>query len=205
MITVSGLPDGLLFNALCPWDMLDGLKSWFARLDEQKRSTSAILSKSSSISGDVWIGDGARILDYSVIDGPVFIGKNTIIGPHAYIRSFAVIGDGVHIGHCTEVKNSVVGTRTKAAHFAYIGDSVVGANVNLGGGVRLANLRFDRGEIKVGLPDGKLVNSGRKKLGAIIGDNVQLGVNVITMPGTIIESGAVVMPGEIVKGNKYGY
>ncbi|MBI5356126.1 hypothetical protein HZB78_00740 [Candidatus Collierbacteria bacterium] len=183
---ITGLPLNLKFNSVKPWSLLNDLKKIFSKLGKPKILPSAQLDDSIKIEGDVWIKDGVKILPFTVIKGPAFFDKNCEIGPHAYIRPFSIIGEGSRIGHCSEIKASIVGQNSFASHFAYIGDSIIGSGVNLGAGVKLANLRFDKQEIKIKMPDGKIVNSGRKKLGAIICDNAQLGVNAATMPGEIV-------------------
>lgn len=184
---VTGLPLNLKFDSDKPWALLNDPQKIFLKLGKPKISLSAELDKDVKINGDVWIEDGVRILPFTVIRGPAFFDKNSVIGPHAYIRPFSVIGEGSRIGHCTEIKASIIGRNSFASHFAYIGDSIIGQNVNLGAGVKLANLRFDKKTVSVTMPDGKSVNSGRKKLGAIICDGAQLGVNTAIMPGTIIK------------------
>lgn len=183
---ITGLPLNLKFNPSKPWSLLNDLEKTFSKLGKPKISPSAQLDTSIRVDGDVWIEEGVKILPFSVIKGPVFFDKNCVIGPHAYIRPFSIIGDGARIGHCSEIKASIIGRNSFASHFAYIGDSIIGSNVNLGAGVKLANLRFDKGNVFLTKTNGKKVDSGRKKFGAIICDNAQLGVNAVTMPGTII-------------------
>lgn len=185
---ITGLPLNLKFTPAKPWSLLNDLEKIFLKLEKAKISPLAELDKNIKIDGEVWIEDGVRILPFTVIKGPAFFDKNSVIGPHAYVRPFSIIGEGARIGHCTEIKASIVGRNSFASHFAYIGDSIIGQNVNLGAGVKLANLRFDKKSISITMPDGKSINSGRKKLGAIICDGAQLGVNAAVMPGTIIKS-----------------
>ncbi len=187
MNKLTGLPLNLKFNSVKPWSLLDDLEKIFSKLKKPKISPSAQLDININIDGDVWIEDGVRILPFTVIKGPAFLDKNCVIGPHAYIRPFSIIGEGVRIGHCSEIKSSIIGRNSAAAHYAYIGDSIIGSGVNLGAGVKLANLRFDKKTVSVKMPDGKKINSGRRKLGAIICDKAQLGVNAVTMPGTIVK------------------
>ncbi len=183
---LTGLPLNLKFISTKPWLLLNDLEKIFSKLGKPKISPLAELDKNIKIDGDIWVEDGVRILPFTVIKGPAFFGKNSVIGPHAYVRPFSVIGEGSRIGHCTEIKASIVGRNSFASHFAYIGDSIIGSNVNFGAGVKIANLRFDKGNVFITLPNGKRLNSGRKKLGAIICDNVQLGVNATVMPGTVV-------------------
>jgi len=197
---VTGLPLNLKFIPVKPWSLLDDLEKIFSKLGKPKISPLAELDKNIKIKGDIWIKNGVKILPFTVIEGPAFIGKNSVVGPHAYIRPFSIIGEGVRIGHCTEIKASIIGRNSAAPHFAYIGDSIIGSRVNLGAGVKLANLRFDKKTVQVKMPNGKKIDSGRRKLGAIICDNTQLGVNAVTMPGTIIRTNGIIFLGNIVKG-----
>lgn len=183
---VTGLPLNLKFISAKPWLLLNHLPKIFSKLGKPKISPSAELDQDVKINGDVWIEDGVRILPFCVIQGPAFFGKNSLIGTHAYVRPFSVIGEGSRIGHCTEIKASIIGRNSFASHFAYMEDSIIGQKVNLGAGVKLANLRFDKKTVSVIMPDGKAVNSGRQKLGAIICDGAQLGVNASVMPGTVV-------------------
>lgn len=146
---LTGLPLNLKFISTKPWLLLNDLEKIFSKLGKPRISPLAELDKNIKIDGDVWIEDRVRILPFTVIRGPAFFERN----------------------------------------------SVIGSNVNFGAGVKISNLRFDKGNVFITLPNGKRLNSGRKKLGAIICDNVQLGVNTVTMPGTIIESGSTVMLG----------
>jgi len=183
---ITGLPLNLKFNPAKPWLLLNDLEKIFSKLGKPNISPSAELDTSVKIDGDVWIEAGVKILPFTVIKGPAFFGKNCVIGPHAYIRPFSIIGEGARIGHCSEIKSSIIGLNSFASHFAYIGDSVIGSGVNLGAGVKLANLRFDKGNVFITKPNRKKIDSGRKKLGAIICDSAQLGVNAVTMPGTVV-------------------
>lgn len=183
---LTGLPLNLKFISVRPWSLLDDFEKIFSKLGKPMVSPLAVLDKNIKIDGDVWIEDGVKILPFTVIRGPAFFGRNSVIGPHSYIRPFSIVGEGARIGHCTEIKASIIGRNSFASHFAYIGDSIIGQNVNLGAGVKLANLRFDKKSINITMPSGKRINSGRKKLGAIICDNAQLGVNIAIMPGTVV-------------------
>ncbi len=116
---------------------------------------------------------GAKII------GPVVFGRNCIVGHGALVVGPAVFGDNSVIGHCSEVSRSIFGDDTHAPHFNYIGDSVLGSRVNLGAGVKLANVRFDK----------KNIRGGAQKLGSILGDDVQIGCNAVLDPGTVVGAG----------------
>ncbi|MEM4047564.1 MAG: nucleotidyltransferase, partial [Metallosphaera sp.] len=147
--------------------------------------------------GEVVIEEGSIVRHGSVIEGPVYIGKNSSIGPNAYIRPYTVIGSNSKIGSFVEVKESVIMENTKIPHLSYVGDSVIAEDVNFGAGTLIANLRFDERDIYVNIKE-KRLNSGRKKLGAIIGAHVRTGINVSILPGVKIGSYARIYPGAVV-------
>jgi len=149
------------------------------------------------IKGNIVIEEEAEIKPFTVIEGPAYIGKGAVIGPHAYIRPWSVICQNAKIGFSVEVKESVVMENVHASHLSYIGDSVVCEGVNLGAGTVLANLRFDEKPVKMLVKD-ILENTGRIKLGSIIGAHVRTGVNVSIMPGVKIGSYSWILPGSVV-------
>ncbi|MFA7073514.1 MAG: DapH/DapD/GlmU-related protein, partial [Methanoculleus sp.] len=154
-----------------------------------------IIESGCTIPDTVSIGKGTVIRAGTYIEGHCVIGENCIIGPHAYIRGSTAIGDGCHIGHATEIKNSIVMPSTNIPHFNYVGDSVVGSGCNFGAGTKVANLRHDNEAVKV---CGK--NTGRRKFGAIIGDNVLFGINCSVNVGSLIGSNTRVAPHSLVEG-----
>jgi bifunctional UDP-N-acetylglucosamine pyrophosphorylase/glucosamine-1-phosphate N-acetyltransferase len=114
------------------------------------------------------------------------------------VRAHSVIGDGAVIGNFVEIKNSIIMEGTKIPHLSYIGDSVIGRNCNLGAGTNVANLRFDDGNVKV-MVNGKKTDSGRRKLGCFMGDDVKTGINVSILPGAVIKPGSHLEPGKAFK------
>lgn len=143
------------------------------------------------------IFDSARILEFSVIEEPCYIGNGVTVGPLAYIRPYSIIGDNCYVGAFSQVKASIVLDKTNIPHLNYVGNSIIGKNCNIGAGTKTANLRFDEKNVKISY-NGKRIDSGRKKLGAIIGDNVKIGINVSLMPGVKIGSGCYIGAGVIV-------
>ena len=131
------------------------------------------------------IGEGSIVEPGAYIQGPCIIGKNCVIRHGAYIRGNVLTGDGCVIGHDSEIKHSIFLNRAHAAHFAYVGDSILGNEVNLGAGTKCANLRLDQGLITVRVKEEK-IPTHQRKLGAIVGDRSQIGCNVVTNPGTFI-------------------
>ncbi len=134
---------------------------------------------------EIHIGEGTIIEPGVMIQGPCVIGKNCEIRHGAYIRENVILGDGCHIGHSAELKHSIVLNGAAITHFVYVGDSIIGNFVNLGAGVKCANLRLDRKDVSVTI-DGKKWNTGLKKFGAVVGDLVQIGCNSVLNPGTLV-------------------
>ncbi len=148
------------------------------------------------------IGPGTVVEPGAFIRGPVIIGKNTEIRQGAYIRGDCLVGDGCVVGHTTELKGSILLDGAKAAHFAYVGDSILGKQVNLGAGTKLANLKMIPGSVRV-RADGKSYDTGRRKLGAIVGDHTETGCNSVLSPGTFIGRNSLVYPCVTVPGGYY--
>ena len=167
---------------------------------KESKSIKGNIEKNCVIIGNVRIEKGALIKSGTRIEGPVYIGEDTILGPNAFIREKTIIGRDCRIGAGVEVKASVIGDKTNLPHLTYIGDSVIGDRVNIGGGTILANFRFDKKNIKVNVK-GERVDTGFNKLGAIIGDGVSVGINCSIMPGTVIGNDSIIGPGSIVKGD----
>ena len=178
-----------------PWNMLEANRRALETIDMKIEGT---IEDGVKLHGQIWVKKGARIRSGAYIEGPVVIGENSDIGPNCYIRSGTCLGSNVRVGNACEVKNSIIGDGSHAAHLSYVGDSVIGKNCNLGAGTITANLRFDKSPIEVTIKGNRL-SSGRKKLGAIMGDNVQTGINVNLHPGVIIGSDSWIAPGVTVQ------
>lgn len=155
--------------------------------------------ENTTVKGKLIMEKGARIFD-SYVEGTVYIGKNTEVGPHAYLRGTTSIGDDCSISDSTTIKNSMLANHVNAKHLTYIGDSVVGEHTNFGAGSQIANFRFDAKEIGVDISSGK-VGTARTKLGAIIGDNTKFGVLSCVMPGVLIGDGCWIGSGVVVTKN----
>jgi len=181
-----------------PWNLLE-LNEYILKTHLQQ-SIKGIVEEGAVILPPVEIGEGTIVRSGAYIIGPVKIGKNSKIGPNCFIRPYTSIGDKCHIGNAVEIKNSIIMDHSNAPHLNYVGDSIIGENTNLGAGTITANLRHDNKTIKVEVK-GKLEDSGRRKLGAIIGHNVKTGINVTIYPGRKIGSNAFIGPGVIVDKN----
>lgn len=200
--------DGTLFV----WEVLTQIAPFLSQIPlgiiEGKVDPRAYLVNPETIS----IGKGSVVEAGAYIKGPCLIGKNCEVRHGAYIRGNLVTGDHCVIGHTTEIKNALFLNGAKAGHFAYIGDTILGNRVNLGAGVKCANLRLDEKNVQVVLQE-KKIDSGLRKFGAILGDDVHIGCNAVLNPGTIMgkKSGAypclsirgVILEGQIIKSIEY--
>ena len=175
-----------------PWDLLAGNEALMSRVVPQNLGS---VEENAVIRGVVSIGRGTVIRANSYIVGPVVIGENCEIGPSCYIRPSTSIGDNCHIGSAVEVKNSVIMRDSKIPHHNYVGDSVIGEGCNLGAGTKIANLRLDKKEIK-----SMGIDTGRLKLGAILGDGVQTGINACIDVGSLIGNDTYIGAGALASG-----
>ena len=138
-------------------------------------------------------GRGVLVESGAFITGPTVIGDFSEVRQGAYLRGHCLVGKRCVVGHVTEVKHTIFLDDAKAGHFAYLGDSILGNQVNLGAGTKMANLRFVKGNVRVRIPEGSL-DSGLRKFGAILGDQVQTGCNSVTNPGTVIGRRSFLLP-----------
>jgi UDP-N-acetylglucosamine diphosphorylase / glucose-1-phosphate thymidylyltransferase / UDP-N-acetylgalactosamine diphosphorylase / glucosamine-1-phosphate N-acetyltransferase / galactosamine-1-phosphate N-acetyltransferase len=178
-----------------PWDMLNATTYL---LDSLTDSIDGEVHAAAHLTGAVSIGRGTVIRAGVVIDGPVIIGENCHIGPNAWVRPYSAIGDGCKIGQGSEIKGSILMEGTKIPHLSYVGDSVLGANVNFGCGTITANFRHDEGNHR-SMVKGELVDTGRRKLGTIVGDGVHTGINTSIYPGRKLWPHTSTLPGDVVK------
>ncbi len=178
-----------------PWDLL---KANEQLLKDLKGSCEGTVEPNATIKGEVTIGKGTFVRNGSYIEGPVVIGENCDIGPNCYIRSSTAIGNNARVGNAVEIKNTIIMEGTHVGHLSYVGDSVIGRRCNFGAGTKVANLRHDGKNIKVRIKS-KLLDSERRKLGVIMGDDVHTGINTSINIGVMIEKGKSTYPGEIVK------
>jgi NDP-sugar pyrophosphorylase family protein len=174
------------------------------RIEGQEVTDATVVYAGSVIWDDrVSLGPGAVVEPGALIKGPSIIGGNTEVRQGAYIRGKCLTGSGCVVGHTTEMKSSIMLDGAKAGHFAYIGDSILGASSNLGAGTKLANLKLSGDNVRVRV-SGESIDTGLRKLGAILGDGVEIGCNTVTNPGTILGTGSLVWPLASVAPGYYG-
>lgn len=174
-----------------PWEILDWHERLLPLLPGRQRGS---VHPAVVLEGRLSLGEGSVILPGTVIEGFAAIGAHCKIGPNAYLRGCVSMGDGCIVGHAVELKNCILGAETKMAHLNYAGDSLLGDDVNVGGGSILSNYRHDGAEHCMML-GGKLLKTGRVKMGSVIEDGARLGANTTVYPGRIIGAGQTTLPG----------
>lgn len=178
------------------WDLLHANELHVNALSES--SVEGDVHPHAVIEGCVRIGKGSRILPGVYIEGNAIIGENCKIGPNCYLRGNTSIGDKCHIGQSVEIKNSILLNGTNVGHLSYVGDSILGEEVNFGAGTTTANLRHD-GRTHRTMVNGSLMDTGRRKFGCVVGDGVHTGINTSIYPGRKLYPGTSTRPGEIVR------
>jgi bifunctional UDP-N-acetylglucosamine pyrophosphorylase / glucosamine-1-phosphate N-acetyltransferase len=201
------LPPGLAeaFDRRRPWELLGTpLDELLAALPSQLFDTP--IPPGVHLLGDrIFIGKGVRLGPGAVLEGPLRLGDDCEVRPGAYLRGGVWTGTGCVIGANVEIKRAILLDGAKAPHLNYVGDSILGANVNLGAGTILSNFRHDGAEIEV--PDSKdgrqRVATGRRKLGAVLGDGVLTGCNCVLHPGCVVGAGTQIYPGVMLRPGFY--
>lgn len=177
-----------------PWELLDANEHLLKR---QAGGVRGMVEPNARVENGVLVGEGTRVRSGAYIEGPTYIGRNCDIGPNCYVRPFTSIGDGVRVGNGVEIKNSIIMDRTHIGHLSYVGDSIVGRGCNFGAGTKVGNLRLDDKNVAMVIK-GKRVDTGRRKLGAVIADGVKTGLNCVINPGLKLGPNSVVGPGAVL-------
>ena len=177
-----------------PWEALDGIKSF-------------ILELGATLSADeydhpedgVWIAKDAKIFPSAYIGAPCIIDHGAEVRHCAFIRSNAIVGKNAVVGNSTELKNVVLFDNVQVPHYNYVGDSILGYKAHMGAGSITSNVKSDKTLVTVHIPDAP-IETGRKKFGAILGDNVEVGCNSVLNPGTVIGRCSNIYPVSCVRG-----
>ena len=178
-----------------PWDLLAINEEIVNSLDASE--IEGVVKERVTIEGKIKLGKGSVILPGVYIEGNAIFGENCKIGPNCYIRGATSTGNKCHIGQAVEIKNSILMDNVSIGHLSYVGDSVICTKTNFGAGTITANLRHD-GKNHRSMVEGSLVDTGRRKLGVIIGDNVHTGIHTSFYPGRKMWPGCATRPGEVV-------
>jgi bifunctional UDP-N-acetylglucosamine pyrophosphorylase/glucosamine-1-phosphate N-acetyltransferase len=177
-----------------PWELLEA-NEW--KLGELERRVDGDVSSEADLRGDIVVEAGAVVEPGVVVEGPALIRSGATVGPNAYVRGSTLLGEGVHVGHAVELKNSVVMAGSNVPHLSYVGDSVLGPDVNFGAGTQVANLRHDGADVDMTVK-GARVSTGRRKMGVVAGPGAKTGINSSLAPGLVLSANARTDPGEYV-------
>ena len=184
-----------LFEGLdYPWEALPKIGDFIVKLGQ-----TLPLDEYDQVVENVWIAKSAKVFPSAYINGPAIIGKDAEVRHCAFIRGNAIVGEGAVVGNSTELKNVVLFNKVQVPHYNYVGDSILGYKAHMGAGSITSNVKADKQLVKVHV-GGENIETGLKKFGAMVGDNVEVGCNSVLNPGTIIGRGASVYPLSSVRG-----
>lgn len=184
----------LLEKVEYPWEALSEISAFILKLGETLSA-----EEYEKHGEDVWISKSAKIFPNNYIAGPTIIGHRTEVRPGAFIRGNALVGEDCVIGNSTELKNVIIFDCVQVPHYNYVGDSVLGYKSHMGAGAVTSNVKQDKSHVTL-VMDGEKLDTGLKKFGAMLGDNVEVGCNSVLNPGTVIGTGSRVYPLSMVRG-----
>lgn len=184
----------LLAGAEYPWEVLSDLSDYILRLGPT-------LPKDlyEEAGEGIWIAKSATISPLATISGPTIIGENTQVRPGAFIRGSALVGDNAVVGNSTELKNCVLFDNVQVPHYNYVGDSILGYKAHMGAGAVTSNIKADKKNIVIHAGD-ETIETGRRKVGAMLGDYADIGCNSVLNPGSVVGSNTNVYPLSFVRG-----
>ncbi|WP_424004714.1 bifunctional sugar-1-phosphate nucleotidylyltransferase/acetyltransferase [Haloarcula salina] len=177
-----------------PWELLEA-NEW--KLGELERRLDGEVRGDADLRGEVVVEEGAVVEPGVVVEGPALIRSGAHVGPNAYVRGATLLGEDTHVGHGVELKNTVLMAGSNVPHVSYVGDSVIGRDVNFGAGTQVANLRHDGEPVRLTVK-GDRVSTGRRKFGVVAGDGAKTAINTSLNAGVVLSSGATTTPGESV-------
>ena len=178
-----------------PWELLEA-NEW--KLADLERRVEGEVAASAELRGDVVVEPGATVDAGVVIEGPALLRAGASVGPNAYVRGATLLAEDAHVGTSVEVKNSVIMADTDVPHLSYVGDSVLGRDVNFGAGTTVANLRHDDEPVRLTVK-GERVSTGRRKFGVVVGDGAKTAIQTSLDAGVTLSPGARTEPGESVR------
>ncbi len=177
-----------------PWEALDGIKSFILEIGETLSA-----DEYDHPEEGVWIAKDAKIFPSAYIGAPCIIDHGAEVRHCAFIRGSAIVGKNAVVGNSTELKNVVLFDNVQVPHYNYVGDSILGYKAHMGAGSITSNVKSDKTLVTVHIPDAP-IETGRKKFGAILGDNVEVGCNSVLNPGTVVGRCSNIYPVSCVRG-----
>ena len=177
-----------------PWEVLPEIGDFIVKLGKTLDP-----DEYDHLEGDIWIAKSAKVAPTACINGPAIIGKNTEVRHCAFIRGKALVGEGCVVGNSTELKNVVLFNNVQVPHYNYVGDAVLGYKSHMGAGSICSNVKSDK-KLVVVKADGEKIETGMKKFGAMLGDEVEVGCGSVLNPGTVVGSHSNIYPLSSVRG-----
>jgi NDP-sugar pyrophosphorylase family protein len=177
-----------------PWEVLGQIAKETLRIGQELPE-----EEYDKLGEDIWIAKSAKVAATASISGPAIIGKNAEIRHCAFIRGSAIVGEGAVVGNSTELKNSILFNKVQVPHFNYVGDSILGYRSHMGAGCITSNVKSDKSLVKVNYGEDR-IETGLKKFGAILGDNVEVGCNTVLNPGVVVGRNVSIYPLSMVRG-----
>ena len=185
----------LLESAEYPWEVLGRIKEFILEL-----GASLPKDEYEEISEHVWVHRTAKVAPTAFLGAPVIIGPESEVRHCAFIRGTALVGAGCVVGNSTEMKNAILFDNVQVPHYNYVGDSILGYHAHMGAGAITSNIKADRTNVTIRFPDGTVHQTGLRKMGAMLGDWVDVGCNSVLNPGTVIGPKTNVYPLSMVRG-----
>lgn len=184
----------LLEKSTYPWEVLQDIGDYILELGNTLDK-----SEYEKVGEDVWIAKSAKVALTAYINGPAIIGKDAEIRHCAFIRGNAIVGEGAVVGNSTELKNVILFNKVQVPHYNYVGDSILGYKAHMGAGAITSNVKSDKQLVVI--KNGKeTIETKRKKVGSMIGDNVEVGCGCVLNPGTVIGRNSNIYPLSAVRG-----
>ena len=179
-----------------PWEALAGLKDYIVELGNTLSP-----NEYDKIGENVWVAKDAKVFPSAYIGGPAIIGHKAELRHSCFIRESAIVGNGAVVGNSTELKNDILFDDVQVPHYNYVGDSILGYKAHMGAGSITSNVKSDKTLVVINdRINGEKIETGRKKVGAMLGDNVEVGCNSVLNPGTVIGRNSNIYPVSCVRG-----
>lgn len=181
-------------GATYPWEVLPKIGSFIVELGQTLSS-----EEYDKVGENVWIAKSANVFDTAYVHGPAIIGKNAEVRHCAFIRGNAIVGEGAVVGNSTELKNVILFNKVQVPHYNYVGDSILGYKAHMGAGSITSNVKSDKKLVVLKTPEGP-IETGLKKFGAMLGDEVEVGCGTVLNPGSVVGSHTNIYPLSSVRG-----
>lgn len=179
-----------------PWEVLPNIGAYIKTLGESLNSE--IFEKKGD---DIWIAKSAKVAETAFLNGPLIVDENAEIRHCAFVRGNAIVGKGAVVGNSTELKNVILFNKVQVPHYNYVGDSILGYKSHMGAGSITSNVKSDKTLVSVkNCTNMKEIETGLKKMGAILGDDVEVGCNSVLNPGTVVGKSSNIYPLSMVRG-----